>query len=103
MEIFGKKRKEGVIRGGCGEPYCSEKCYNEAGVGIGSAYTKGINGTCGFCQSPVRFGPNTSVTNCVAFPHKGRAETLFVCTKCFDKSKKYVREMKQCCMCGKPV
>ena len=92
-----------VKRGGAGEPYCSEECYNGAGVGIYGASVKGITGICGFCQSPVRYGPSMSVTNCTAIPHKGRAETLFICTKCLDKGKKYLRKMKQCCMCGKPV
>jgi len=94
-----------TMRGGGGEPYCSEKCYNQAGIGINGAFSKGIRGVCGFCQEPVQYGPSFSVTNCVAFPMKGPTQTLFICRKrkCIEKSKKYISKLKECCMCGKPI
>lgn len=77
--------------------------FREAGIGIDGAFTQGITGKCGFCQLPVRYGPTMSDTNCVAMPHIGKASTLYICKKCTGKGKKYLKEMKQCCMCGKPI
>jgi hypothetical protein len=92
-----------VKRGGAGEPYCSDQCCDEAGIGICGAFSQGIRGICGFCQSPVRYGPTLAVTNCVAMPHKGRAQTLFICTNCRDRGKEYLQAMQQCCMCGRSL
>ena len=84
-----------IKRGGFNEPYCSEKCYNEAGRKISSLLLAGSSGQCGFCQTPVNLGLGSNI---VAFPYRGMV--LHICKNCRNKGEKYVQEIDECCMCA---
>ena len=103
IETPGKLDSENVKRGRFGEPYCSEKCCQEAGVRINAASAKGVQGVCVVCRSQVKFGPGKSATNCIAIPYQGKVEAVFVCEKCLIEGRQYVAGIKKCCMCGRPV
>lgn len=94
------KFKEGIIRGGFGEPYCSDACYDAAGKDISSRRFQGVTGVCGFCQKSVSasfYNPGESVL----FPYKN--QSFFICSGCIEKGKSYVSNIKECCMCGKVI
>jgi hypothetical protein len=84
-------------RGGFGEPYCSDKCYREAGARITGSLIQGITGLCAFCKSPVE--KRIYYSNDIAFPYKGK--TFFICKNCLDEGQDFVKKIDECCMCGK--
>lgn len=87
-------------KGGLGEPYCSDRCYDDGGKYASAVMMKNQSGVCGFCQKPVQasmYGTST----CAAIPYEGM--TLFVCIKCQSKAKAHLAGYKKCCMCGKSL
>lgn len=89
-----------IVRGGFGEPYCSDKCYNEGGRYASSVMLKNQRGVCGVCRKPVTasmYGP----LECAAMPYEG--VTLYVCLDCSEKGKAHLQSYNKCCMCGKPL
>ena len=86
-------------RGGLGEPYCSEQCYESGQRYVGSVMLQGQSGVCGFCQKPVRaslYGEQ----ECAAIPFEGM--TLFVCIACAEKATAFLKNYQKCCMCQNP-
>ena len=85
-------------RGGFGEPYCSDDCYEFAGREIGAAVVRGIAGSCGLCQKEVTvtIGAATKL-----IPYRGKF--LFICPACEHKGSKFVSRIHECCMCGAPL
>ena len=43
-----------AIRGGFGEPYCSQECHDKGGKYIAAVMLKNQTGVCGVCQRPVQ-------------------------------------------------
>lgn len=89
-----------VRRGGFGEPYCSMKCYQQAGEEISARTFRGGIGQCAVCQRSVSRGL-TQPRQCVFFPFRG--QLLHICTACELKGKEFVKGITECCMCGKPL
>jgi len=93
-----------VVRGGFKEPYCSQKCLDDAGSYAFSAMVQKQEGVCGFCQKPVRatmYGTKEGFVDCVVMPYEG--VTLFVCTSCVVEGSTYLKSYKKCCMCQKDL
>lgn len=84
-----------IQRGGLGEPYCSERCYNAAGKDIAAAILQGYDGPCGFCQRPVRLGHGSG-----NFAHPYRKVFLYVCPACRAKGEAHAVKLTECCFCG---
>jgi hypothetical protein len=89
-----------MIRGGFGEPYCSEKCYEEGGKYIAAVMLKNQTGVCGICQSPVQ-ALMYGASNCAVVPYEGM--NLFICNNCTAQGKAYLQNYTKCCMCQKPL
>ena len=89
-----------VIRGGFGEPYCSQACHDAGGSYISAVMLKNQAGVCGVCQRPVQVSMYGH-TNAAVVPYEG--VNLFICEHCTDQGKAYLQSYKKCCMCQKPL
>lgn len=87
-----------IQKGGFGEPYCSDSCYSAAGAEISSGLFRGISGPCGFCQRQVTVAFGSSVK---LIPY--RDAFLFICPACIFEATNYVHNIRECCMCRKPL
>lgn len=87
-----------MIQGGFKEPYCSNKCYEQAGGEMIKRRMAGQSGECAICQSHV-FASMENPGECVFFPYRGAL--FFICKNCIEKPKNYVNKINECCMCGK--
>jgi hypothetical protein len=87
-------------RGGLGEPYCSDRCYQEGGKYGAAVRLKNQTGVCGFCQRPVQ-ASMYGETNCAVIPYEG--VNLFVCHSCVSQATEYLRNYRKCCMCQKSL
>ncbi len=85
-------------RGGFGEPYCSDNCYNAAGREISGGLFSGIRGQCGFCQREVSVSLGSEVK---LIPY--RDAFLFICSACRYSATDYVNKIQECCMCKMPL
>jgi len=85
-------------RGGFGEYYCSQACYDNAGKYGFSVMMQNQQGVCGFCQKSVSASMYGAV-ECGAIPYENM--TLFICTSCASKAKSYLASYPKCCMCQK--
>jgi serine/threonine protein kinase/cytochrome c-type biogenesis protein CcmH/NrfG len=90
-----RQRPASLRRGGLGEPYCSERCYDSAGKDIAAANLRGYNGPCNFCQCPVRLGLGSG-----NFAHRFRKNFLYVCHRCRSQAEAQARDILECCFCG---
>jgi len=87
-------------RGGFGEPYCSESCYEKGGKYAAAVMLKNQEGVCGFCQKPVQasmYGPS----DCAIVPYEGI--NLFICSACASRGEDYLKKYRKCCMCEKII
>ena len=82
-------------RGGLGEPYCSEKCYDAAGKDIALANIHGYSGPCGFCQRPVRLSTGSG-----NLAHPFRRIFLYICPACRARAEAHAAQIHECCFCG---
>jgi hypothetical protein len=89
-----------IIRGGFGEPYCSQECHDKGGKYAAAVMLKNQNGVCGFCQQKVQ-ASMYGTSNCAVVPYEGI--NLFICNSCTLQGKKYLRNYKKCCMCQKKL
>jgi len=87
-------------RGGFGEPYCCEACYEQGGKYAAAVMLKNQTGVCGFCQKPVQ-ASMYGAANCAVVPYEGI--NLFICSSCTTKGKEYLKNYRQCCHCQKPL
>jgi hypothetical protein len=87
-------------RGGLGEPYCSDQCYEKGGKYASAVMLKNQTGVCGFCQKQVQ-ASMYSASNCGVIPYEGI--NLFVCSNCVGKAKEYLGSYRKCCMCQKEI
>lgn len=94
------RRADAIVRGGFGEPYCSHACHDRAGEEILSRSFRGTGGVCGFCQTPVSADWTQAGQNAL-FPFRG--QILHICPSCLPRGKDYVKDIRECCMCGKPI
>ena len=85
-----------MIRGGFGEPYCSQACYDNGGRYVSAVMLKNQSGVCGICQKPVR-ASMYGQPECAAVPYEGM--TLIVCVGCTAKGKAHLQGHRKCCMC----
>jgi hypothetical protein len=85
-----------IRRGGLGEPYCSETCYNAAGKDIAGANLRAYDGPCGFCQQPVRLGLGSGNA-----AHPFRKVFLYVCPGCRSRAEAHAAKIQECCFCGR--
>jgi hypothetical protein len=111
-----------VIRGGFGEPYCSEECYKQGGRYAAAVMLRNQTGVCGICQTPVQAhmypwdahvvgigiaGRNDRVagrSDCAAVvPYEGM--TLFVCgdRRCIARAQQHLQGHPKCCMCQRAL
>ena len=88
------------LRGGLGEPYCSQECYGQGGKYAGSAMLKNQAGYCGFCRSPVQ-ASMYGEESCGVVPFEG--VTLFVCVRCLDRARQHFSAYQKCSMCQKSI
>ena len=88
------------VRGGFGEPYCSQECYDNGGKYISAIMLKKQAGVCGFCQNPVEASMYGEL-NCAVVPYEG--VNLFICNSCTTQGKAHFRDYQQCCMCQKAL
>lgn len=98
--VKNKKRRYFIIRGGFGEPYCSEECREKGGEYIAAVMLKKQTGVCGICQSTVQASMYGS-SNCAVVPYEG--VNLFICNNCTSQGKAYLQDYKKCCMCQKSL
>lgn len=98
----GSKIQPSYIRGGAGEPYCSEKCFEEGGRHLSIVMMKSQNGYCYFCKKPVKASLYGAI-GCSVIPYEG--STLFFCIDpdCINKAKLHLTEYRRCCMCQKDL
>jgi hypothetical protein len=89
-----------ILRGGFGEPYCSQACYEAGGRYVASVMLQNQSGVCGVCQRPVQASMYGEPT-CAAVPYDGM--TLFVCTRCTAQGQAHLQSHPRCCMCQKPL
>jgi hypothetical protein len=89
-----------VIRGGCGEPYCSQECYENSGKYAAAVMLKNQTGVCGFCQKPVQ-ASMYGASACAIVPYE--SVNLFICNSCIAKGQAYLKDYRKCCMCQKTV
>lgn len=89
-----------VIRGGFGEPYCSQECHDQGGKYAAAVMLKNQSGVCGICQRPVQ-ASMYGEANCAVVPYEG--VNLFICDRCTAKGKAYLQTYRKCCMCQKPL
>ncbi len=89
-----------VKRGGLGEPYCSDQCYEQGGKYAAAVRLKNQTGVCGFCQRPVQASMYGNAS-CAVIPYEG--VNLFVCQNCIGKAREYLRNYRKCCMCQKSI
>lgn len=89
-----------ILRGGAGEPYCSQQCYDDGGKHAMAIRLRGESGVCAVCQTPVKMG---LASDGAAFPYDGR--TLFVCgsANCRERATAFVNQKNVCCMCGRAL
>ena len=79
--------------GGFGEPYCSDKCYEDGGRYAFTLARESASGQCGFCRKPVTVGVSGG-----GAPHEGK--TLYVCDGgCGTRARDYFKTYNKCCMC----
>lgn len=87
-----------MVKGGFGEPYCSNDCYEQGGKYISAVMLNNQPGVCGFCQNPVQ-ASMYGESNCAVVPYE--SINLFICLDCVDRAKEYLQNYNKCCMCGK--
>jgi hypothetical protein len=105
------------IKGGLGEPYCSDECWSKAGKKITKALgilSVGLDGRlriygnkqskmgqttyCHFCERKMVISPLFGIS---AVPYAGKM--IFICPLCRSKAKKFFKEYKNCCLCKKSL
>jgi hypothetical protein len=89
-----------TLRGGLGEPYCSQACYDSVGRYAASVLMQNQSGVCGFCRRTVQASMYGEPA-CGAIPYEGM--TLFVCTGCTARSREHLADHPRCCVCLKPL
>ena len=89
-----------IIRGGFGEPYCSQVCHDKGGKYAAAVMLKNQAGVCGICQKPVQASIYGS-SNCAIVPYEG--VNLFICESCTTQGKAHLNNYNKCCMCQKPI
>ncbi len=89
-----------ITRGGFGEPYCSDGCYETGGRRISPLMLNNQPGACGFCKRPVR-ASMYGEPECVVVPYENTS--LFICMNCTEKGKAHLQDYQKCCVCGKPL
>ena len=88
------------VRGGFGEPYCSQECRDRGGAYISALMLKNQTGICGVCQRPVQASLHGAAT-CALVPYEGI--NLFVCDRCTARGKAHLQNYQKCCLCQKPL
>jgi hypothetical protein len=83
-----------IKRGGFGEPYCSDECYDKGGKYAAAVMLKKQSGVCGFCKRPVQ-ASMYGVSNCAIVPYEG--VNLFICDTCVKQGQEYLRKYGKCC------
>lgn len=89
-----------TVRGGFGEPYCSQVCYEKGGQYISSVMLKKQTGVCGVCQRQVQVSMYDAY-NCAIVPYEG--VNLFICDRCTTQGENHLSNYQKCCMCGKQL
>ena len=89
-----------IIRGGFGEPYCSQECHDKGGKYAAAVMLKNQTGVCGFCQKSVQASMH-GTSNCAIVPYEG--VNLFICNSCTTQGTSHLRNYKKCCMCQKTL
>lgn len=89
-----------VYRGGAGEPYCSQECYDKGGKYAASVMLKEQSGVCGLCGASVKVSMYGE-SNSTVVPYEGK--NLFVCENCVYKGREFLMHYKKCCMCQRPL
>jgi hypothetical protein len=95
---FSEKEIIMIVRGGLGEPYCSQECHSRAGDYIAAVMLKNQEGVCGICQKPVQASMYGEPT-CTIIPYE--SVNLFFCTECIEQGRTYLQSYSKCCMCQK--
>jgi hypothetical protein len=88
------------LRGGFGEPYCSQDCYERGGQYAAAVMLKNQAGQCGICQRSVA-ASMYGTPNCSVVPYEG--VNLFICTSCTAQGKAHLRSYGKCCMCQRTL
>jgi hypothetical protein len=89
-----EERRHEIQRGGFGEPYCSEACYDQAGRAMATARLTGAAGACEYCKSVI--GPRH-----VTLVKRGRL--VFICQSCAARVQAEIRALSRCYMCDAPL
>jgi hypothetical protein len=89
-----------MVRGGFGEPYCSQECHDQGGKYAAAVMLKSQSGVCGICQRPVQ-ASMYGESNCAVVPYEGM--NLFICDRCTAQGKAYLQNYRKCCMCQKAI
>jgi HEAT repeat protein len=86
-----------AIRGGLGEPYCSERCYELGGGTITRELLSGWRGDCSVCRKPIKLSVGGRASMVCYRP----GEFLYFCgdSSCADAVKQAVRG-DSCVVCG---
>jgi hypothetical protein len=88
------ERRHEIQRGGFGEPYCSEACYDQAGRAMATARLTGAAGACEYCKSVI--GPRH-----VTLVKGGRL--VFICQSCAARVQAEIQALSRCYMCDAPL
>jgi hypothetical protein len=89
-----------VVRGGFGEPYCSQECHDNGGRYIAVVMLKNQSGVCGVCREPVQ-APMYGVSDCAIVPYEG--VNLFICQSCAREGRAHLESHGRCCMCRRSL
>jgi hypothetical protein len=95
LSVMGNRSESVWKRGGAGEPYCSEKCWQAGGRLVGQLGALGR--PCGFCLTVFTDVAQRSVR----IPHEGKI--LCVCLNCIPKLQEYLKTYRKCCECQKEM
>jgi hypothetical protein len=88
------KRRHEIRRGGFGEPYCSEACYDQAGRAMATVRLTGAAGACEYCKG-------LSTPRNITLVKKGRL--VFICQSCAASVRGEIQTMSRCYMCDTPL
>ena len=89
-------RMDAYNRGGLGEPYCSQSCFDAAAR---YAMTDIISGKCSLCGKSVGIG--SGPRDHTVIPYEGRV--WIVCQNCAPGMRNKVQSYTKCCKCQKPL
>jgi hypothetical protein len=90
-----------MLRGGLGEPYCSEHCHELGGQTIAREHMNRWTGDCSVCRGPVALSVGSSASMVCWKP----GQFLYYCPSpsCVATVRQHVAASTICVICGAPV